>query len=101
MASHMKERIAGSVKAHILGGAFYLVLLIGICLIPFALARRTTWRAPANIITVTNLNDSGAGSLRQALADAGDGDTINFAVSGTISLTSDAPPRRIARSFRR
>jgi hypothetical protein len=97
----MKERIAGSVKAHLLGGAFYLVLLIGICLIPFALARRTTWRAPANIITVTNLNDSGAGSLRQALADAGDGDTINFAVSGTISLTSGAPPRRIARSFRR
>ncbi len=40
----------------------------------------------AATITVMNTNDSGAGSLRQALADASDGDTIDFAaaVSGTI-----------------
>src|SRR6478672_4844268 len=44
--------------------------------------------AHANIITVTNTNDSGPGSLRQGLADANDGDTINFAVTGTIGLTS-------------
>jgi hypothetical protein len=58
--------------------------------IPFALAQRTTAKGnrPANVITVTNTNDSGPGSLRQALADAQDGDTINFAVSGTIALTS-------------
>jgi hypothetical protein len=37
---------------------------------------------------VTNTNDSGPGSLRQALADANDGDTINFAVTGRITLTS-------------
>src|SRR5438094_2854867 len=42
----------------------------------------------ANVITVTNTNDSGSGSLRQALADANDGDTITFAVTGAISLTS-------------
>src|ERR1043166_8871670 len=40
----------------------------------------------ADTIIVTNLNDSGAGSLRQALTDATDGDTINVAVTGTISL---------------
>src|SRR5437763_13643097 len=83
-----KTALACVVKEHLNRGAFYLVLLIGICLIPFTLAQRTTRRAPANIITVSNLNDSGSGSLRQALADASDGDTINFAVSGTISLTS-------------
>src|SRR6478672_4025482 len=44
--------------------------------------------AYADIITITNTNDSGPGSLRQALAAAIDGDTINFAVTGTIGLTS-------------
>ena len=42
----------------------------------------------AATITVTNTNDSGPNSLRQALANANDGDTINFAVTGTIGLTS-------------
>ena len=46
-------------------------------------------QASAASITVTNNDDSGPGSLRQALADATDGDTINFSVSGTIRLTSD------------
>jgi hypothetical protein len=39
-------------------------------------------------ITVSNTNDSGPGSLRQAIADAASGDTINFTVTGTIMLTS-------------
>src|SRR5215471_1611129 len=44
---------------------------------------------PANIIVVTNTNDNGPGSLRQALVDANDGDTIDATgVSGTILLTS-------------
>jgi predicted outer membrane repeat protein len=47
--------------------------------------------AHAGTITVTNTNDSGPGSLRQALADANDGDTINFdqALNGqAIGITS-------------
>jgi hypothetical protein len=45
--------------------------------------------ADANIIAVTNTNDSGSGSLRQALAGANDGDTIDATgVSGAISLIS-------------
>ena len=44
---------------------------------------------PANIIVVTNTNDSGPGSLRDALAVANDGDTIDATgVSGTITLIS-------------
>src|SRR6266571_1036668 len=44
--------------------------------------------ARSDTITVTNINDSGPGSLRNALAIVNDGDTINFAVTGTIGLTS-------------
>jgi hypothetical protein len=86
----MKKQINPNIKAHLIRRAFYLLLLLVVCVISFALAQRTTARGnrPATTITVTNTNDSGPGSLRQALADANDGDTINFAVTGTIGLTS-------------
>src|SRR6266446_9651259 len=87
----MKKQINPSTKAHLLRGALYLLLLLAVSLIPFALAQRTTatGNRPATTITVTNGNDSGPGSLRQALADANDGDTINFDASvGTVILTT-------------
>ncbi len=52
-------------------------------------------RSVLSAIAVTNLNDSGPGSLRQAIttADAAHGSqTIDFNVAGTIHLTSGALP---------
>src|SRR5213079_2799888 len=66
MKTLMSQRIFNSNTCRIL----FATCLSALCLI--ALNTR------AATITVTNTNDSVAGSLRQALADAVDGDTINF-----------------------
>ena len=62
-------------------GTFVAVCVTLLCI--------TSSSARANIITVTNTNDSGPGSLRDALAIANDGDTIDAtSISGAIALTS-------------
>ena len=58
------------------------------CVIAALLLSATDTRAAT--ITVTNGNDTGPGSLRQAIVNASPGDTINFAPSvTTVSLSSD------------
>ena len=44
----------------------------------------------AATVNVTNLNDSGAGSLRQAILDAASGDLVLVNLAGTLNLTSGA-----------
>jgi predicted outer membrane repeat protein len=58
--------------------------LAGCAVVFFALAIPAS---PATLI-ITNTNDSGPGSLRDTLEIANDGDTITFAVTGSIVLTS-------------
>ncbi len=36
----MKKQINPTIKAHLIRGAFYLLLLLAVCAIPFALAQR-------------------------------------------------------------
>ena len=60
------------------------ILIIGLAILLAA-------NISAATITVTNTNDSGAGSLRQAISSAASGDTIDFNLAGcpcTIALTS-------------
>ncbi len=44
--------------------------------------------AEATVLRVTELADSGNGSLRQTILEAVDGDTVEFDVTGTIDLSS-------------
>ena len=57
-------------------------------LIALSLAVAAPVDAEVRDIVVTSLADSGAGSLRQAIADAPVNGTIGFAVEGDIMLTS-------------
>ena len=65
---------------------FRIVLLIAY--LAGLLVMGGTSAAYAATIVVTNTNDSGSGSLRQAIVNAISGDTITFTISGTITLTS-------------
>ena len=61
-----------------------------------AMAQVSATRTPAPTQTVTNLDDTGAGSLRAAIVSAnatsaGDSTLISFAVNGTITLASPLP----------
>ncbi|HXQ35003.1 MAG TPA: choice-of-anchor Q domain-containing protein, partial [Anaerolineales bacterium] len=70
-------------KSYILNFALVLTLLSG--LLGVGSVKAVTY-------TVTNVNDSGLGSLRQAIANAGSGDTITFdaTLAGqTITLVSN------------
>ena len=72
-------------KSFIRNFAFIVMLLCGL------LGARAVQSAQAAALVVTNTNDSGAGSLRQAMIDAVSGDTITFdpALAGqTITLSS-------------
>src|SRR6266403_4432411 len=89
----MKKKHTSQLRHHVASArrisvSAFFNLSTRICLAVFC---SVSMSAYADIITVTNTNDSGLGSLRQALADANDGDTINFdpALNGqTINLTS-------------
>jgi hypothetical protein len=47
--------------------------------------------APTTVLEVTNLNDAGAGSLRQALSGSYPSRTVVFRVCGTIHLVTQLP----------
>src|SRR4029077_20882525 len=42
-APSMKKQINPTIKAHLIRSAFYVILLLAVCVIPFALAQRNTF----------------------------------------------------------
>jgi len=79
----MKQKSLANVLGRVLQRLFIAALVTGL-----ALGAGTTLAAHAATITITTTADSGSGSLRQAIQDAAPGDTINFSVTGAITLTS-------------
>jgi CSLREA domain-containing protein len=61
-------------------------------LLRFGIFPALLWLVPAIALatnrTVTNLNDSGTGSLRDTIAASSDGDSIDFSIGGDIALTN-------------
>ncbi|MEO1668961.1 MAG: hypothetical protein AAFU54_30310 [Chloroflexota bacterium] len=75
---------------------YLLILLSGLLVSVLPVWQPATQAAP---LTVPNTNDDGAGSLRQAIADANANDTITFdaSLSGqTITLTNTAAASSVA-----
>jgi hypothetical protein len=68
------------------------------CLLPAVFCLLLAAPARAALFTVTNGSDAGAGSLRQALVDAADGDTITFTL-GSDPIVLSSGPLAITRSL--
>src|SRR5947209_5266932 len=65
----MKRQINATVKAHLIRGAFYLLLLLAVCVIPFALAQRNTGN-PGTSTNATQLPTTPKHSRAAAAPDA-------------------------------
>src|SRR6478735_7241635 len=60
----MKKQINPTIKAHLIRGAFYLLLLVAVCAIPFALAQRNIKRGVANpVAKFASQSNAGSGLL--------------------------------------
>jgi N-acetylneuraminic acid mutarotase len=71
----MKKQINPSIKAHLIRSAFYITLLLAVCVIPFALAQRnTTKRSVAKPKAKTNLASAG---MRSAVPSTGAATALN------------------------
>jgi hypothetical protein len=57
----MKQQIKPNIKAHLLRGAFYLILLVAVCVIPFALSQRAITKQNT-VATLPNIANPASGS---------------------------------------
>lgn len=85
------SELSGRTKLRLIKAGEYVASRGVVCVAALLLLFAHAQLAQAATFTVTNTNDFGAGSLRQAVDDANaalGADTVQFAVTGTITLTS-------------
>src|SRR6476660_1805557 len=81
----MKKQNNQSIKAHFIRSALYVLLLLAVCVIPFALAQRNANNRSVAPATSRDLNPATAPA-------SSEGDQSQPAVSGTIGVPSIVPP---------
>src|SRR5215471_17526647 len=87
----MKKQIHPTIKAHLIRGAFYLLLLVAVCAIPFALAQR-------NITKRSMAQPKTAAAKKIASAEARSGAPASLAGSKQAKLAKQQRPAVTARS---
>ena len=102
----MKKQFNPPIKAHLIRGAFYLLLLLAVCAIPFALAQRNM---PAKKVAAAAVRSGAPASLagskqakqqRPAVIPRSQGEMPNDAVPfAAASRTSALPLRNVATGF--
>ena len=82
----MKKQNNQSIKAHLIRSALYVLLLVAVCVIPFALAQRTATSRSIAPATSRNFNPATAPPSTEA------DQTQPTAASGAINVPSIVPP---------
>src|SRR2546421_1004151 len=95
----MKKQINPSIKAHLIRSAFYVILLLAVCVIPFALAQRNTTKhsaaAPKDRPLMAANGKATAGAPRAAVPSTGAATGLNPA-EAKARLAAAASKRRAA-----
>src|SRR6266702_414405 len=93
----MKKQINPTIKAHLIRSAFYVLLLLAVCVIPFTLAQRNV--AKQSAAQSRALAPSAAGSVLVKSASNSSGKAADAATSagapGTRSLQIHKSPRHL------
>ena len=90
----MKKQINPTIKAHLIRGAFYLLLLVAVCAIPFALAQRNTIKRGA-------VNPTSKSKTSMKLVDSkGVARTNRFSSAPTRAVPQTNPKRLLSYDVR-
>src|SRR5258705_13894987 len=86
----MKKQINPTIKAHLIRSAFYLLLLLGVCAIPFALAQRNAARQSMAKPAIVMDSSSNPAESKAGLAIAANPD-LQGASPKTLTKTLEVP----------
>src|SRR2546430_12312195 len=83
----MKKQTNSTIKAHLIRGAFYLLLLVAVCAIPFALAQRNASKrsvAKPNLSAIAKLTQTAPPLTHVMTGASADERVLSAAISGGV-----------------